>query len=562
MSFFMAMRSTKGNLHLEIQTSRRSPVGVIRTTYRDKATGKYCHTQHGRITGCTLEQLKLLQLAFREKVIPVESESSFKIEKSREFGASASILNLAKELGLHRMLYSRSDPWVDSVMAMVVGRLIYQGSKLSLLHHRRNTCLWELCGIAQVDDIDTLCYQPLDRLLERQQAIQKKLAKRHLHGVQGEDSLLLYDITSTYFQGEYKASELVTFGYNRDRKKGTKQVVIGLICNGEGCPVACEVFKGNTNDSSTVMDQIEVLRTRYALKSFTFVGDRGMVTQQRFEAIRKIGGLTTITALTHGQLKELQNRDLVQMELFDERNIVEITDPEDPELRYCLCKNPNSAKDQSATRKRLIELTIAGLEQIAAYKQATTTEKLGARVGRLLEKYKMGKFIDWEIIAAEGSARSQHHQLRWTLNEEKREGEAALDGCYIIRTDVPAERMTSDQVVRTYKSLGDIERAFRNLKTVQIEIRPVYHKKDDRIRAHVFLCMLSYYVQWHMLQRLQPLFDRDGTGEHRKWTFQAVIERLKQITQNEVSSEGVSFKLNTVTDKEQQYIIDLLKRAI
>ena len=558
----MAMRSTKGNVHLEIQTSRRSPVGLIRTTYRDKETGKYYHTQHGRITGCTLEQLKLLQLAFREKVMPMGSQGSFKIQRSREFGASASILDLAKELGLHRMLYSRSAPWVDSVMAMIVGRLIYQGSKLSLLHHRPNTCIWDLCGVAPVDDVDTLCYQPLDRLLERQQAIQKKLAKRHLSGVQAEDTLLLYDITSTYFEGEYKASELVAFGYNRDRKKGTKQVVIGLICNGEGCPVACEVFKGNTNDSSTVMDQVEAIRTRYALQSFTLVGDRGMVTQQRFEAIRKIGGITTITALTHRQLKGLQDREVVQLELFDERNIVEITDPEDPEQRYCLCRNPNSAKDESATRERLIELTIAGLEQIAVYKQATTTEKLGARVGRLLEKYKMGKFIDWEIIAADGPVRSRGHQLQWMLNEEKRDAEAALDGCYIIRTDVSAERMTTDQVVQTYKSLGDVERAFRNLKTVQIEIRPVCHKKDDRIRAHVFLCMLSYYVQWHMLKRLQPLFDSDGTGEHSRWTFQAVIERLKQITQNDVSSEGVSFKQHTAADEEQQHIMNLLKRAI
>lgn len=419
--------------------------------------------------------------------------------------------------------------------------------------------LWRGCSAGRRY---ALCYQPLDRLLERQDAIQKKLAKCHLGVAQGKGSLLLYDITSTYFEGEYKASELVTFGYNRDRKKGTKQVVIGLICNAEGCPIACEVFKGNTNDSSTVMDKIETIRTRYALQSFTFVGDRGRVTQQRFEAIRKIGGITSITALTHGQLKELQERDVVQQELFDERNLVEIIDPEDPELRYCLCKNPNSAKDQSATRERLIELTIAGLEQIALYKQAATTEKLGARVGRVLEKYKMGKFIDWEIIAAAGAARSRNHQLQWTLNEEKRAAEAALDGCYIIRTDVPAERMTSDQVVRTYKSLGDVERAFRNLKTVQIEIRPVCHKKDDRIRAHVFLCMLSYYVQWHMLKRLQPLFDDDGTGKHKRWTFEAVIERLKQMTQNEVSSEGVSFKQNTIADEEQQRIIDLLKTAI
>jgi len=261
----------------------------------------------------------MLQLAFREQVAPTGQAQTLKIEHSREFGASSAILGLARELGLPRMLYSRSEPWVDSIMAMVLGRIVYQGSKLSLFNQQDNTCLWELCGVEHLTDVDSICYEPLDRLLARQRAIQKKLAARHLGEAETEGTLLLYDITSTYFEGEYKDSKLVRYGYNRDRKKGTKQIVIGLICNAEGCPVGSEVFEGQTNDASTVMDKIDEIRTAYGLKRFVFVGDRGMVTEARFNEIRDLKTVHTISALTHGQLRELQEREVVQLELFDEK---------------------------------------------------------------------------------------------------------------------------------------------------------------------------------------------------------------------------------------------------
>jgi hypothetical protein len=548
------MHTKTGNLYLEIQTSRKSPVGLLRTTFWDKKSKKARHTQHGRITGCTLEQLQMLQHSFRGNIIPADDPEAFKIVASRELGASQMILELARELGLHRMLYSRTAPWTDCIMAMIAGRIVYQGSKLGLCNQWQNTCLWELCGIKGQPDVDKHCYAPLDRLLERQQAIQKKLAKTHLK----DGVMVLYDITSTYFEGEYEDSELVTYGYNRDRKKGFEQVVVGLITNEEGCPVGCEVFKGNTNDSSTVMDKMDEIRKLFGLEHFIFVGDRGMVTQGRFEDIRKLGNINTISALTHGQLRELLKRKVFVPDLFDEKNIVEIIDPDDNELRYCLCKNPVTQQNETATRMRLLELTKSALKNIASYKKKTTIEKLGARVGKVLAKYKMGKFVSWSIDADETDLKSKSHKLKWTFDQEKISEEERLDGCYIIRTDTPQGQLDSKSVVHAYKSLGNVERAFRNLKTVQLEMRPVYHKTDDRIRAHVFLCMLAYYVQWHMQQRLQPLFDSDGYGAERRWTFAGIIECMRQRCRHTINIQNIQFQQDGELTDEQQKITDLL----
>jgi len=556
------MQTASGNLHLEIQTSRKNPVGILRSSFRDRASKKISHTQHGRITGCSLDQLKMLQAAFREQVVPSNSSQALRILGSKEYGASRALLQLAKDLGLHRILYSRTEPWVDCAMAMIIGRIIYQGSKLSLCNQSANTTLWEQCGITGRPDVEEHCYLPLDRLLERQKAIQKKLADKHLRN----GCLVLYDITSSYFEGEYDNSEIVRFGYNRDKKNGHKQVVIGLLCSPEGCPVGCEVFCGNTNDATTVEGKIAELREQYGLEKIVFVGDRGMLTEVRLEKLSTVEGLCTISALTHHQMADLQKREIIQAELFDERNIVEISDPEAPGERYCLCRNPVSAQKETDTRRRLIKLTEEGLKKIAHYKQKTTVEILGARVGKHLAKYKMGKFFQWQVDAdpnmdAKGK-KSQTHTLKWNLNEEKVTAEQSLDGCYIVRTDVSDADLSKQEVVAGYKALGNVERAFRNLKTTQLEIRPVYHKSDERIKAHAFLCMLSYYVQWHMVERVRPLFESDGEGKDRRWTVRNVIERLEQISLNRVELDGVQFDQITEIGAEQKQIIDLLKIAM
>ena len=551
------MKTKNGNLHLEIQTPGKNPVGLVRSSFYDKVSKKVKHVQCGRISNCALEQLKMLQLAFREQVIPKDSEGRFKILSSREYGASKAILNVLKETGLEKSIYSRPERWVKDITAMVVGRLLFAGSKLSLCNQYANTCLWETCsGIKGEVDVDWHCYRSLDKLLERQDHIQKNLAKKHLQN----GHLVLYDITSTYFEGKYSESELVRFGYNRDQKKG--HVVIALLCTSKGCPVGVEVFPGNTKDESTVLKKINELKEKYSLSRIIFVGDRGMITQGNVEQIKEEKDIRTIGALMHSEIEKLRIRGAIQLDFFHELNIHQVIDPDNPKERYCLCRNPETARRVADNRKKLIELTEEGLKQIANCKKKITPEQLGARVGKLLQHYKMDKFLDWRIQADETATESCAHELLWEWNEDKIKRESALDGCYIIRTDVREEEMDKQEVVCSYKKLGLVESAFRNLKTVQLEMRPVYHQKDDWIKAHVFLCMLAYYVQWHMMQKLEPLFEDNGAGKNRRWTFRAVIDCLKQICLNQIEVSGVTFYQKTEVNQEQQTILHLLRVTI
>lgn len=546
------MLTNKGNLHLEIQTSRKSPVGIIRTTFRED--GKIKHLQHGRISGCTLEQLKMLQLAFRETVIPKASSGAFKIIDSKEYGASYAISHIIKDLRLDQAIYSRQESWVKDILVMVTGRIIFAGSKLSLCNQFSTSYLWELFGVKERPDVEDHCYKPMDMLLERQPQIQKNLAKKHLSSAH----LVLYDITSSYFEGEYRDSEIVEFGYNRDGKKGHEQVVIGLVCSPEGCPIGIEVYPGNTKDSTTVINKVNEIKNDYNVEKIVFVGDRGMLTSSNREALKSVSDLQTITALTHPEILNLLERKIVQIDLFDENNIHEIIDPNDLSRRYILCRNPLSAQRESTTRQRLLDLTRTGLEEISKYQKATTVEKLGARVGKVLAQYKMNKFVLWNIDADPNNNLSIHHTLNFNFDETKISGEKCLDGCYVITTDVDKKSMDHNTVVKTYKNLTLVEQAFRNLKTVHLEVRPMYHKKDDRLRAHVFLCMLAYYVQWHMQQMLKPLFAANGKGSDRRWTFQNVIESLKSIMINKVRINDVFFNQINEINEEQKEIVKLL----
>lgn len=532
-------------VHLEIQKHRSSFYGVLRSSFRQD--GKVRHSNHGRIVGLALEQLQLIQAAFRGEVVPKDSPDAFQILSSKEYGASHTLLALAKELGLPQMIYSRPEPWVNDCLAMIIGRLLYAGSKLSLSHQWKNTALWELCGVSGPVDVEDHCYAAMDRLLDRQLAIQKALAARHLRN----GRLVLYDITSSYFEGAYAESEIVLFGYNRDGKRGHEQICLGLLCNEDGCPVGVEVFPGNTQDASTVVEKVKELQTQYGLKKVIFVGDRGMVTQANVQALGTVEGLNLISALTHKQIVNLLERKVIKAELFDEQKVVEVIDPENPHRRYELCRNPESAQREGMTRRRLLDLTQEGLKKITHSPRKSSDEKIGARVGRVLQQYKMGKFVVWEV---------QQGKLQWRLDEAKIAQETLLDGCYVISSDVPVEQMDHQQVVASYKSLSLVEGAFRNLKTVSLEMRPVFHKKDDRIRSHVFVCVLAYYLQWHVQQRLKPLFAQDGNGKDRQWTFGNVMERLKALRRQRVKVGGIEFDRVAEAQEDQKNIIDLLKR--
>lgn len=542
---YVAIMKPARRLHLEIQTHRSQPVGLIRSSYRDPVTQAVKHTQHGRITGLALEQLKLIQAAFQGAVVPKENPRAFHCTGSKEYGASYAVLELARQLGLDTMLYSRNEPWVRDCLAMIVGRVVYAGSKLALSHQWNNSALWELCGVEGPVDVEDHCYQPMDRLLERQKSIQRALAKKHLRNGQ----VVLYDITSSYFEGQYEQSDIVLFGYNRDGKRGHEQVVLGLLCDERGCPVGVELFAGNTQDAQTVVDKIQELRQEYGLSEVTFVGDRGMITQTNAQKLKNVQGLHTISALTHAQMFELVDRQVMQLELFDEKKIAEVVDPKEPQRRYCLCRNPETQARERATRQRLLELTCQGLDKLVKRKKKGAASKLGSQVGRLLQKYKMGKFFQWEV---------KEGRLEYQVKEEAVAREELLDGCYVVNTTVAASRMKETEVVETYKSLAFVEQAFRTLKTVALEIRPVYHKKDERIRSHVFLCLLAYYVYWHMRERLRPLFEKDGTGKNRQWTMENVIEHLGGIRQQQVSVAGAKFTQITQPTEQQQHILDLL----
>jgi transposase len=532
-------------LHLEIQTHRANPVGIIRSSFRDRETQTVKHTQHGRITGLSLQQLKLIQAAFQGDVVPKNDPGAFQCTNSKEYGASYAVLEMARQLDLDTILYSRNEPWVRDCLAMIVGRVVYAGSKLALSNQWKNSALWELCGVQGKVDVEDHCYKPMDRLLERQKAIQRALAKKHLRN----GHVVLYDITSSYFEGEYEQSDIVLFGYNRDGKRGHEQVVLGLLCDQRGCPVGMELFAGNTQDAQTVIDKIQELRQEYGLSDVTFVGDRGMITQANARKLENVQGLHTISALTHAQMFELVERKVVQLGLFDENKIAEVIDPKKPQQRYCLCRNPETQARETATRNRLLELTQQGLDKLVKRKKKGTAAKLGSQVGRLLQKFKMGKFFKWEV---------KEGRVEYQLEKEAVAQEQLFDGCYVVNTTVAASLMKEAAVVETYKSLTFVEQAFRSLKTVALEIRPMYHKKDDRIRSHVFLCMLAYYVYWHMRQRLSPLFEKDGIGKNRQWTMENVFEHLGGIRQQQVSVAGAQFMQITQPTEQQHQLLDLL----
>jgi len=530
----MAEKSTK--YHLEIQTHRKNPYGLLRSSYREG--GKTLHDTICRITDLSLEQLRAIQAAIQGKLIGKED---FKVIQSREYGASFACVALMKALELHTDIFSRpSEQWVRSCLAMIAGRIVYAGSKLFLSHCGSYSALWDVCGIGGDIDVDEHCYAPMDRLMERQDAIQKKLAGKYLHN----GALILYDITSSYMEGEYADSELVKFGYNRDQKRHHEQIVISLLCSKDGCPVAVDAFSGDTKDETTVIDKIAEISEKYGIEKIVFVGDRGMVTQAKYDQLDH-NLIKVISALNHGAIQTLCENKIIQMSMFDEENIVEVINGD---LRYCLCKNPDMAAKETATRQALLKKTTDELDKIISCTRKAKLSK-EIRAGKVVGKFKMGKFI---IFEGEGD------NLKYRLDVAKIEMESCLDGCYIIYTDVSTEDMTAVETVESYKSLMKVEQAFRNLKTVRLEIRPVYHKTDNRIRCHVFICMLAYYVMWHMKQRLQPLYKGNGKGSKRKYTFDSVIEILKSIREDTVLVCNAESTVITTPTVDQNYILQLL----
>jgi transposase len=457
-------------------------------------------------------------------------------------------MELAKDLGLDKMIFSQKAQWREDVLAMIVGRIVYQGSKLSLTNMFNDTFLWTLAGheLGARPDVETHCYKPMDELLQRKEKIERKLSKKHLE----DGCMVLYDMTNTWLEGKYEDSDLVAFGKAKGGKVGYKQVAIGLLTDKKGCPVGVEIFKGSTSDQTTVLGEVKKLSAKYGLKNLIFTGDRGMLTPKRIDEVNELD-YSTITALTHGQIKALHDNGNIQMELFDSRTIVEVVDDNDESIRYMLCKNEYTMRDENATRQALIAKITKALTEKSSVKKKRKPLQVAASIGRLFERCKIQKFFEWDV--------DDNGKLTWSLNEEKVAHEEKFDGCYIIRTDVSREVLSKDETVFAYRDLQKVEQAFKNLKTVSLELRPIYHKTDERLKSHIFLSTLAYYIQWHAMQRLKPLFDEDGKHQEKRWTFQHVVERLKSIRMTENKIDGVV--VNTVIsqpDDEQQKILDLL----
>jgi transposase len=484
-------------MYIEAIPNRGSPPAILlRESFREQ----------GRVKKRTLANLSdwpsALVEGFRTLLkggVAVAADG-IRIRRALPHGHSAAVLGVIRAIGLDRLLGKPSDQRLAPLaIALIASRLVSPASKLAtardLAADTACSSLGRLLGLGAVDE--TELYRALDWLGVRQSAIEAALARRHLK----DGALVLYDVSSSWLEG--RCCELARFGYSRDGKKGKLQIVYGLLCAADGCPVAVEVFEGNTADPMTLATQIAKLKERFGLSRVVLVGDRGMITSARIRDELKPAGLDWITALRAPQIRALLETGAFQLSLFDERDLAEITAPEFPGERLVVCKNPLLAEERARKREDLLQATEAALaklaDQIARGTGPKGQDKIARAVGRIENRYKLAKLFD--IAVAEDG-------FTVARNPARIADEARLDGFYVIRTSVEDNAMVADNVVGAYKGLARVERAFRSLKTVDLHLRPIHHWLAPRVRAHVFLCMLACHVEWHMRERLKPmLFD-------------------------------------------------------
>jgi hypothetical protein len=427
-------------------------------------------------------------------------QGTFQIVRSLPHGHVAAVLAMMRQLKLDQLL--PDEPPRARVLALIAQRVLQPASKLATARALRSetahSTLGEELGVETVDE-DHL-YEALDWLLPQQPTIEAALARRHL----GEGTLVLYDVSSTYFEGH--CCPLARYGHSRDERRGNPQIVFGVLADAEGCPVAVEVFEGNTADPKTVATQIAKLRERFELKDVVLVGDRGMLTQARIEQeLRPVGGLEWITALRSGQIQKLVSDGALQLSLFEQTDLAELTHPDYPDERLVVCRNPLLAEERARKREDLLAAAEKKLAVIAAATRRPQRpwrepERINYRIGVALGPTKIGKYFRWQITAA---------GLSYERDTERIARDAALDGIYVLRTSLDSQRLDAAETVRSYKRLAQVERAFRVLKSLALEIRPIHHHLAGRVRAHVLVCLLAYYVEWHLRRALAPLLFTD-----------------------------------------------------
>ncbi len=565
-------------MHIDIVPNRNSPPAVLlRESYREGT--KVRKRTLANLSALSAAQVDAIRKTLRgETLVPLAD--LFEIVHSHHHGHVQAIRTAMQQLGFESLIASRPSRERDLIVAMVMARIIEPTSKLATTRWWHTTTLPDICGVADADEDDL--YAALDWLITRQEHIEKKLAARHLH----KGGFVLYDLSSSYFEG--KTCPLAARGYNRDGKSGKLQVNYGLLTDPRGRPVAVSVFAGNTGDPKTLMPQVEKLQKTFAIEQLVLVGDRGMISQKQINALTQREGIDWITALRTGAIRKLVDGGHLQLGLFDERNLFEVTHPDFPGERLVACRNPQLALLRAHQRQSLLEATSRELEKVRSMiSRGTITGKdaIGVRIGKVVDKYKMSKHLVLDI---------RDEGFDFHLDDDKVSAEAALDGIYVIRTSVPVPRLAADDVVRSYKMLSQVERAFRSLKTIDLEVRPIRHRLEDRVKAHIFLCMLAHYVVWHMIESWRALLfcDEDQQAKHTRdpvapatrsraaldkvhakvlddgtpvHSFQTLLKDLSSIVSNACRRPGAStageptFEVVTSPNATQQRAYDLLK---
>lgn len=487
-------------MYIETIPNRTSPPAVLLRESRREGQKIVKHTL-ANLSHWDPQLVEHLRVLLKGGVAVPRDQPVFTVERSLPHGHIAAVLGAARGCGALQWFATAPSPVKPVLMAMLVARVIDPASKLAT--HRMLQDETATSSLGRVLDVGQCgakeLYRALDWLHDAQPTIERRLARQHLSGA----TLVLYDLTSTWLTGS--CCELAAEGYSRDGKRGDPQIVFGLICTAQGCPIAVEVFPGNTADPATVAAQVAKLKERYGIEKLTWVGDRGMITSARIEQVLKPAGMDWISSLRAPQIAELAaEHGPFQPSLFDERNLLELTGKDFPGERLVVCRNPLLAAERARKRNELLEATEEDLRSIQTAvgrprRPLRGEQAIALRVGRVIDHYKMAKHI--ELAIADDA-------FSWRRRDDAIAAEKALDGLYVIRTSLSATCLPAPDAVAAYKSLSVVERAFRSLKTVDLNVRPVFHYNSERVRAHVFLCMLAYYVEWNMRQRLKPvLFD-------------------------------------------------------
>ncbi len=518
-------------MYIETVPNRNSPPAILlREGWREGRKTK--KRTLANLSDWPAQKVETFRRLLRDETL-ISPEDLFETEETLPHGHVEAILGTTRKLGLDTILSAKRCRERDLVVGMIAERLLHACSKLATTRHWHTTTLAEELSVQEASEDDL--YAAMDWLLARQGRIEKKLAQRHLT----DGATVLYDVTSSYYEG--RTCPWAKFGHDRDGQKGLPIIVYGVMTDDEGRPLAVEVYEGNTGDPSTVADQADKLQQKFGLSSVVLVGDRGMLTQTQIKELKKHPGLGWITALRSAAIRKLVDSGALQLSLFDEKNLAEIASPDFPGERLVVCYNPLLAADRRRKREELLQATEQGLTQLSAQVARRTRTpmqqaEIGVKAGKILGHYKVAKHFALKI---------RDGGFEWARRQDAVRKESELDGIYVIRTSEPFQRRTAENTVRSYKSLSQVERMFRCLKGLDLLVRPIRHRTEDRVPAHIFLCMLAYYVEWHMRRALAPLLFEDEELEKDRKRRDPVLparpsESVKMKKRTHMTADGLT----------------------